>query len=920
MTEHWLTNNIASYLNNSGLTFISGFFRETGERGGSCILVSKDLYPNTKELSSFVCMASKYDFEVSAAEIILRNEILLLICIYRVPNRDNLEIFLNKLEALLSNVLKYKTNKTKKIILGGDFNIDILKEDNCSRKYLDLIASYGLTANIKVATRITTKTKTCIDNIFTNFKVKNANVEDPGLSDHTAQSITIPTTVINSKSKTFRRKFSENQIFHFKNLLEEEDWSELYSFNLINNPAQCVNSLYTKFLEIFMQYFNTAFPKQPVFQKNTILKKKWVTDEIIKLSTEKRTLYLSWKQNLQNKNLEFLYKTCKSTLRKKIQHEKLQNNISELNKSGNMSKASWGIVNRELGKLNDFSTNKAVELVNINGEIEKSYKMANSLNIYFSSVGEHLGLDANPVDSIQFSKFYRSNINESLFLSPVTPNEVTSVIKQVKNKMTSGWDEIPMVLVKHVSNSIASPLAFIFNHALSHGVFPDLLKYSIITPIKKNTGTPTLDNFRPISLLPIFSNLLERLILNRLLPFLNKNNIINKEQFGFTEKLSTVDAIHRLTDLIYNSFDKKMSTAAIFCDLSKAFDTMDRNILLQKLELYGIRGTPLNLFKSYFSNRFQRVKIMENGNISFSDWTTSTKGCPQGSILGPVLFLIYVADLSAKIKLKLNNCKIIQYADDTSAVIETKEVSMIKPNVDACINLLNEWFSANGMALNKTKTQTIKFYNHISSIVNCTDTAESHSIKFLGVFIDAKLNFNYHYDHIAKKLNSSCFVLNILSNCVDYATIKNVYYATFQSIMGYGLIIWGGSNSTNLNRIFKIQKRAIRIIHNKPFNENCKQIFISSKILTLPSLYILEIIKYFYKNKENFSNKVLKTHNTRGHFLPFPSHSCAKIENSTFYMTCRIINKIYQCNKYINIDHLALKKIKNNLEKKRIIA
>lgn len=337
---------------------------------------------------------------------------------------------------------------------------------------------------------------------------------------------------------------------------------------------------------------------------------------------------------------------------------------------------------------------------------------------------------------------------------------------------------------------------------------------------------------------------------------------------------------------------------------------MDRSVLLDKMENYGIRGMAANIFQSYFDQRYQRVLL---GSNHYSDWLINGVGCPQGSILGPLLFIIFVADLPNNIN--PNKFKTIQYADDTSVFVKKSGSVSLDSEVLECLDKLRNWFSLNGLRMNDNKTELMVFGR---SKVDCSNLNIKTTLynKFLGINLDFNLDFSLHVDVIAKKLNSACFSLKVLSNCVEFDVLKKVYFATFQSHLTYGLITWGSTTTYRFNRIFLIQKRAIRIIHQRQWDEHCKELFINSQIMTLSCLYIFETCKFYIKNKHKFINEIQIKINTRRNFVPFPSHSTAKFEKSSFYMTCKIINKFYRLNIKEGLDKLFLKTVKSYLLQK----
>jgi len=253
-------------------------------------------------------------------------------------------------------------------------------------------------------------------------------------------------------------------------------------------------------------------------------------------------------------------------------------------------------------------------------------------------------------------------------------------------------------------------MSILCNESLCLGVFPDRLKFSIVKPLYKKGEKTCITNYRPISLLTVFSKVLEKVMYRRLNRHLTTNNVLTTEQFGFRKGISTENATFSLTDKILKAFNKKMHVGGIFCDLAKAFDCVNHDILLAKLNFYGLQGTALDLFKSYLANRKQKVQIQtENMSQASSEWGTIEHGVPQGSILGPLLFIIYINDLPATIN---NLSQPILFADDTSVTITSKNISDFCSIGNSVLSEMNKWFIANKLVLNFDKTKVIKYVSN----------------------------------------------------------------------------------------------------------------------------------------------------------------------------------------------------------------
>ena len=361
---------------------------------------------------------------------------------------------------------------------------------------------------------------------------------------------------------------------------------------------------------------------------------------------------------------------------------------------------------------------------------------------------------------LSLKETYPESIAEMKII-PVTEIEVIDVIKSLKNKDSSGYDGISNNILKHCVKDISKPLTSIFNLSLETGVFPDRFKFAIVQLIHKKGDKTKLTNYRPISLLTSCSKILETIMFNRLYQYVHTNGILAPEQFGFRKGTHIEKAIFTLTNSILSPLNLRHQIGGIFCDLSKAFDCINHEILLAKLHYYGIRGVSLNWFKSYITNRRQKVKIKSQNQKqeSWCKWEIIKNVVPQGSILGPLLFIIYVNDLPYSIN---QFARPVLYADDTSVLVTAKNLEDLHIKIDHILYHITEWFSFNGLTLNMEKTTIIKFCSnhsqnnpHQSSPDNNTIT-EVTNTNFLGLELDNNMNWKKHVIKILPKLSTAC--------------------------------------------------------------------------------------------------------------------------------------------------------------------
>lgn len=740
------------------------------------------------------------------------------------------------------------------VCLVGDFNIDLT--NNTNRKWSIEISKLGLTQLVTEPTRVTQSTSTLIDHIYTSHDNHHCDtgVIRTGISDHYL-------TYTHRKLGNISQHHSSSKTE--RNVLTYLDWKTFnttdYLLDLSKiNWTEClcapdVDTMLHIFTYKLKSCINTHLKTKKRYVKSNQLP-PWLDTEVLNS--------IKHRDALKRLNLPD-YRRARNYTTNLIKRKKSSYIDSMVKDSdGRQTKRLWDVIQN---RQHSTSTPSFTDTKTPNG-VSTEYATANCLNDHFTDLSNHLLHNAQPQHIISGLPHTDKPCTVSNHLPPISVHNVVLILDSIKTNKATGHDLLSPKILKISIPFIVQPITDIINRSIEEGIFPNQWKVAEIRPVHKGGLSSDPNNYRPISVLPTLSKIFERHILKHLTLHLEDNDVISDSQSGFRPKHSCLTAMHKNISDWTDQLKTKNHVLLIFLDFCKAFDMVNHNILLRKLSSIGVTGKFYQILQSYLSDRTQLVKI----GSTVSRKRTVTTGVPQGSLLGPTLFQIYINDL---LQLKLN-MSVHAYADDTSFYTSDLSTSCLQLKAQHDLRIIQTWCHENGMIINMKKSHflicsppTAKIPQNLRLELNGEDLTQKHSTKLLGFIVNEKLSWDDHISVIHNKISTNLKLFYLTRHLMSYRTARTFYLNFIHTYLTYGIHIYFQLAPKRLTEeLFLQQKKAIRLIKRARLKDRHSTNTLCSNTNILPLTKLSEYFALLFAHRiitKRSPNYILSLYPTR---------------------------------------------------------